>query len=315
MRVIARLSYRRALLCAVASTLLPASVWAGAWTRAPGSAYAKLAYGGATAADQFAFDGQRKPYADNVDGPAFFDRSVYAYAELGLVDGVTGVFGLAFKRVFVTDEAFRYEREGLGDFRLGVALDVERWVGDRLPGVLALNVWAEGPTGYVRNTIPAPGQGNLDVAASLDWGLSLGQNGYVQMAAGYRHRSSWYGLSTTLACQPGVNQGCIAPAEPTLGDEFLGRLEVGGKWLPGVWGNAIGELGMSVDAPRIGFSVAQPVPTHRRMLKLGVGIAIRPWRSLGLEGQIFTTPWGQNTIVSIDAFVGIGGEFDLWAAK
>lgn len=305
----------RALCIAALAALSVQTAHAGAWTRAPGSVYTKVAYGGATAADQFAFDGRRKPYADNVDGASFFDRSMYLYGEMGLARGVALVVGGSFKRVFTTDEAFRYERTGFGDARLGLTFDVERFFGDFMPGALALNVWAEGPTGYVRNTIPAPGQGNLDLAATLDWGTSFGRRAYLQVAAGYRVRTSVYSLSRTLPCQPGAQQGCMAPLSPTLGDEALLRAEVGGEWFPWVFGSIISEAGVSIDAPRIGFSVTQPVPTHRRVVKLGVGGAFRPRPWLALEAQAFTTPWGQNTIASIDAFIGLSSEFALWSAE
>ncbi len=295
---------------ALAALLLPATALAGAWTRPVGNVYAKLAYGASTAADQYTFDGRRKPYADNVEGASFFDRSAYAYAEGGALDGLTVIGGLSYKRVFVVDEAFRYERTRLGDARLGLRADLGRWLA--LPWGLA---WAaelrlDLPTGYVRNTVPAPGAGNVD--GSLSIGVGLGRAAfYAQGGLGLRVRTPWYGLSGTVACNPGVHRGCVPAETADPGDELLARVEAG--WTPWSWlaVQALAEATLSFEAPATGFSVSQPTPTHRRVLKAGAGLMLRPIRALAFEAQVFVTPWGQNTVDSLDVFLGLSSEFDL----
>lgn len=298
-------------LC-VALLLTPALAAAqGAWTRPVGDVYAKVAYGSATAADQYTFDGRRKPYADNVEGAAFWDRSVYMYAEGGVAEGLTAIAGLAYKRVFVVDEAFRYERARLGDLRLGVRYDLGHWWVP--PGELAwaVNGWVEAPTGYVRNTIPAPGAGNVDVGLSVDAGKGFGL-WYAQGGLGLRIRTPWYGLSGTIACSPQVHRGCVPAEESDLGDELLARAEVG--LTPWSWLIVQGlvEATVSLVEPETGFSVSQPTPTHRRYIKTGGGVMLRPWRFAALEVQAFVTPWGQNAVDSVDLFVGLSSEVGVW---
>lgn len=305
---------RRALtlaLALIASLPAPAAA-VGAWTRPIGNVYAKLAYGAATAADQYTFDGRRKPYADNVDGAAFFDRSVYAYAEGGIIDGLTGIVGLAWKRVYVVDEAFRYERTRLGDLRLGVRHDLGRWLA--LPDGLtwAVNAWVEAPTGYVRNTIPAPGAGNVDLALTVDVGIGRSAF-YAQAGLGARVRTGWYGLSGAVACSPGVHRGCTPAETPDLGDELLARVEIGATPFDWLIVQLLADATVSFEEPAIGFSVSQPTPTHRRLIKTGAGLMLRPWRFIALEAQVFATPWGQNAVDSIDLFLGLSTELDLMA--
>ena len=50
-----------------------------AWVQPKGHAYVKLSHSNVTASEQYRFDGQRSPYADNVEGDAFFDESLYLY--------------------------------------------------------------------------------------------------------------------------------------------------------------------------------------------------------------------------------------------
>lgn len=299
-----------AALVGAAVLLAPTPCLAGAWTRAPGNVYAKLAYGSSTAADQYTFDGRVKPYADNVDGASFFDRSVYIYAEGGLAEGFTLVIGGSYKRVFVLDEVFRYERTRLADARLGLRVDLGQWL--TLPGGLAWSVegWAEGPTGYVRNTIPAPGAGNLDLGLMLEIGRGWSQF-YAQGGIGLRARTGWHGLSRTIPCSPGIHRGCVPAEEPDPGDEGILRVEVG--WVPAPWLVVLAstEATLSFVEPQTGFSVDQPTPTHRRLVKSGVGLMLRPWKALSFESQLYVTPWGQNAVDSFDLFLGLSTEFDL----
>ena len=79
-----------ALAAALVALAGPGSARAQAWTQAPGHVYLKLAYGSATAGEQYSFDGRAKLYADDVYAPAFFDRSVYLYTEAGLLPHLSG---------------------------------------------------------------------------------------------------------------------------------------------------------------------------------------------------------------------------------
>ncbi|MDX1548737.1 MAG: hypothetical protein R3247_17195 [Rhodothermales bacterium] len=289
--------------------LLAPAAAAQAWTQAPGAAYVKLSHGRATASEQFRFDGETKPYADNVDGDAFFDRSLYLYAEYGLTETLTLVAVLPYKRLRVRDAAFDYESEGLGSVAIGLRTGLNGAFGvpaDRHR--LALNVLATVPTGYTRNFTPSVGSGQVDVQATLAYGASLWPlPGYAQAAVGYRYRSAFYALSATIDCQPGRDVNCIAAGEPKYDDELLFSAEAGvslGRWAlvqalgHGVWSNKPPDAETS-------FSVRNPIPTRQRYVKAGGGLTVYPVRALGLGVQVFFTPAGRNTVRSTDVFWGV----------
>lgn len=285
---------------------------AQAWTQPAGGAYVKLAYGASTAAEQYGFDGQRKLYADDVYEPAFWDRSVYLYSELGLTSDLTLVVGVPYKRLVVRDDSFRYDNGGLGDLDLGA-----RWavapLRAFLPGgsALAVNARLGLPTGYVRNQTPALGAGNVDATLTLDYGHGWSW-AYAQVGAGYRVRTPFYGLSTATACQPGQSVGCVVDAQPDLGDEWIARAELGARPFGPVLLQALASAVFSREAPVVGFSVGEPSPTRQRYAKVGAGVYVDVWDHLGLSAQGFVTPWGQNTVNSIDLFVGVSTDFPVW---
>ncbi|MEZ4474424.1 MAG: hypothetical protein R3F60_27280 [bacterium] len=287
------------------------SARAQAWTQAPGHVYVKLAYGAATAGEQYGFDGRAKLYADDVYAPAFYDRSVYLYAEAGLLPALSASVSLPYKRVIVRDSAFRYAAGALGDLELGLRQSLVPLGFVPASGALAVNLKASLPTGYVRNTVPAPGAGQVDLTGSLDYGQGFGGWGYGQVGLGYRVRTPWYGLSTAVPCQPGQDRGCTADERPDHGDEVVARAELGVRpWGP-VLLQGMGSAVMSVAAPTVGFAVGQTTPTHQRYVKAGAGVLVEPVAHLGLSAQVQVTPWGRNTVKSVDFFFGLSTDFDL----
>ena len=300
-----------ALAAALVALAGPGSARAQAWTQAPGHVYLKLAYGSATAGEQYSFDGRAKLYADDVYAPAFFDRSVYLYTEAGLLPHLTASLALPYKRVIVRDSAFRYAVASLGDLEVGLRQSLVPLGFVPASGALALNLKASLPTGYARNTVPAPGAGQVDVAASLDYGQGFGGWGYGQVGLGYRVRTPWYGLSTAVPCQPGQDRGCTADEQPDHGDEVVARAELGWRpWRPLLL-QATTSAVVSVDAPAVGFAVGQTTPTRQRYLKAGAGVLVEPVAHLGLSAQVQITPWGRNTVKSVDYFFGMSTDFDL----
>ncbi len=282
---------------------------AQAWPQARGHAYVKLSHGRSTAAEQFGFDGQTKPYADNVDGDAFFDRSFYLYAEYGLTDRLTLVALVPYKVLRVRDAAFDYETEGLGSVMLGLRTGLKHLAGltaDR--HALAANVMLTLPTGYTRNFTPSVGPGQVDFQVTIHYGLSLWPvPGYAQAGFGYRYRSPLYAFSTATACQEGRDVNCFADTEPKYDDELLFSGEVGfslDRWAlvqvlgQGVWSNKAPD-------PETSFSARNPLPTRQRYVKAGAGLTLYPIRKLGLGAQVFFTPTGRNTIRSTDVFFGV----------
>ncbi len=278
-----------------------------AWTQAPGRAYVKLAYGASTATDQFTFDGQTKLYADHVEEPAFFDRSLYLYGELGLTKRVTLVASLPYKRLFIRDTAFRYVAQGFGSAQLGVRYDLRPLLGWQ-DGANALSSYAAVtlPTGYHRNYAPSVGTGQVDAQASLHYGRSFYPfPGYAQVGLGYRHRSSLYSLSQGAPCQEGADLGCIEDRQPTFGDEWTASAEIGMTLGKRALVQALTQTVWSIQTPNLGFTATNPFPTHQRYVKVGGGLTLYPLPRLGLSMQAFMTPYGRSTVRSTDLFFGI----------
>ncbi|MGK0358932.1 MAG: hypothetical protein ACI9U2_001226 [Bradymonadia bacterium] len=303
-------SITRALLALGAICALHQTAVAQAWTQPAGRTYLKLSYGSATAGEQYGFDGQRKLYADDVYAPAFFDRSVYLYGEVGLTPNITFVGALPYKRLTVRDTTFKYAAGGVGDVDAGLRFNLNSLLG-WLPGTVAINTRLTLPTGYVRNSTPAPGMGQVNAAVTLDWGHGFGKV-YAQVGAGYRLRTGWYGLSSAVPCQAGQDRGCVADEQATLGDEYLGSAEVG--YSPWRWllVQALGSAVVSVTAPSVGFTAQETQPTQQRYLKLGAGLRVAPVEAIGISAQVFATPWGRNTIRSVDVFLGLDTTFHAW---
>lgn len=306
-----RLPYLQRALCLLWALSLPGLAWGQAWTQPPGHVYAKVAYGASTAAHQYTFDGRAKPYADDVYGPSFYDRSLYLYSEGGLADGLTGVVSLGYKRLVTRDTTFRYEASALGDVDLGL-----RWRPDPIMawipagGALAINAKLTLPTGYIRNSIPSPGSGQVNGAISVDYGH--GWSGlYVQGGLGYRLRSGWYGLSRAVECQPGRDRGCAQDPQQDLGDEVYGRFEIGASPVKWLLVQGLADAVISLQAPEVGFSVDQPIPAQQRWLKLGGGLIGLLGDGWGLSAQGLYTFWGNNTVRSLDIFLGVHTEFDV----
>ena len=289
---------------------IAADVHAQAWTQPEGHTYLKLSYGTGTATEQYAFDGRRKLYSDHVYSNAWFDRSVYLYSEVGLARNLTFVGALAYKHGVVVDEAFSYRGGSLGDVEAGL-----RWspISQWLPSgsSASLNTRLTLPTGYARNQMPAPGQGNVDVTTTLDYGHGFNAWLYAQGGVGVRARTPFYGLSTTVACEVGRDRGCVPPDEADPGDEALLHAEVGVRpWSPllvQLLGNAVWSFG----EPSI-YRADASVPTSRRYIKAGVGLLVEPMDHLGVSATVMATPWGQNTVRSLDVFLGLSTDFQAW---
>jgi len=280
-----------------------------AWVQSKGHAYLKLSHGQTTASEQYRFDGETIPYANNVEGDAFFDRSIYFYGEYGMSNDLSLILMVPYKSIRVLDAAFQYENEGLGSVMIGLRQNIKGWLGITADQhALAANFMVTLPTGYTRNYSPSIGPGQLDLQMMVHYGLSLWPlPGYAQAGVGYRYRSTFYGLSTTTACQEGRDINCIANTDLKYDDELLFSAEVGfniDRWAlvqflgSGVWSN------QSLDAAN-SFSIRNPIPTRQRYIKTGGGVSLYPIRNLGISIQVFFTPVGYNTLHSTDYFFGI----------
>ena len=303
-----------AIVCS--SAFLPVSTKAQAWTMPRGEHFFKITGSQITASDQFSFDGRTIDFANGVTGNAFRDESLYLYGELGLFDNLTLVLSLPYKRTTVQDLAFEYETSALGSGALGVRVALLPLFGARPSAFsLALNVATTVPLGYTRNFAPSAGPGQVDAQATLGFGVSFYPTAaYAQLSAGYRYRSSFYGLSKAVSCNVGNDINCIRDAQPAYGNELIFSADTGIMFLNGMlFFQALANGVWSVDEPQVGFTAINPIPTLQRYVKAGAGFTLYPFRitrlyglsDLGFSTQYFLTPYGRNTIDSTDLFFGI----------
>ncbi len=281
---------------------------AQAWPQPQGGIYLKLSHGRSDADEQFNSDGNARPYADGVMDGAFADRSGYLYGEYGLTPRLTIVGLLPFKTLTTRDLDFEYAAQSAGSAQVGARYglaDLLKLSGTRhtaaVAGLLTI------PLGYERNRTPAVGTGQVDVQASLHYGLSLYPLPlYAQVGGGYRARSDVYVFSSTVDCFANRSIGCTTDTTPDYGNEWFYNAEVGasdGRWVllqalvQGVSST------QTIEPERI--TADGGLPTRQRFLKVGGGVTVYPIQSVGLSIQAFRTPGGANTIRSTDLFVGI----------
>ncbi len=296
------------ILLAAFLLLSATDAFAQAWPQPYRGLYAKLSYGRSDADEQFNSDGNARAYSDGVADGAFEDRSGYLYAEYGLTKSLTLVGLLPFKTLTTRDLDFRYQSRAAGSAQIGARYglaDLLRLTGTRHTAAIAglLTV----PLGYERNRTPAVGTGQVDVQASLHYGLSLFPLPlYAQLGGGYRARSDVYAFSSTFDCVPGRSIGCVVDATPDYGDEWFYNAEVGasdGRWVllqalvQGVSST------QTIEPERI--TADGGLPTRQRFFKVGGGLTVYPVASVGISVQAFRTPSGANTIRSTDVFVGL----------
>lgn len=282
------------------------SLRAQAWTQGKGSSYSKLSYGAASASEQFSFDGSVKPYADNVEDYAFFDRSLYLYSEYGLTDRYTIVASLPYKRVIIRDAAFRYRVFGIGNLDFGIRRNLNDLLGwDNTSNTLSLNLFTTVPLGYHRNYTPSVGAGQLDFGLGLNYGRSFyPAAAYAQAGFGYKVRSAIFGFSQSVDCQEGTDLGCFTDQESSFSNELLFSAESGYTWNEKVLLQLLIAGTWSTKKPDTGFSVTNPIPTRQRFIKMGSGLRSSLTNNLGISGQVFWTTYGRNTVKSVDIFLG-----------
>ncbi len=280
-----------------------------AWVQPKGHAYLKLSRSDVTASEQYRFDGERIPYADNVEGDAFFDESFYLYSEIGLTNNLTLVAMLPYKSLRVRDAAFDYQTEGLGSVMIGLRTGIKNLVGLTADQhTLVANIMVTLPTGYTRNFTPSVGPGQVDLQTTINYGVSLWPfPGYAQAGLGYRYRSALYGFSTTTPCEDGNDINCFEDVETKYDNELLFSAEAGvnlGRWAL-IQVLTFGVLSNKTPDAESSFSIRNPIPTRQRYVKMGGGLTVYPLRKLGLGVQVFFTPSGRNTIRSTDIFWGV----------
>lgn len=303
---------------------LAPDVAAQAWTMGKGQYYGKLAYGAVTASHQYQFDGRTSEFVNGLDANTFKDRSLYYYSELGLLDNLTLVLAVPYKRTTIRQKAFEFKTRAFGSATVGVRFGLLPLLKiQSSASVVAVNMAVNVPTGYTRNYAPSAGPGQLDFQASLNYGVSFYPLPfYAQAGLGFRARTGAYVFSDAIKnCNEGVDLKCTADRKPNLGDEVYYNAEIGASlfkgrlFLQGLLGGV-----HSLEEPKDGFTVTNPIPLHQRYLKVGGGAAVYPFAAtsmqalapIGFSIQYFITPDGRNTIKSEDLFVGVDYRIKLF---
>lgn len=291
--------------------LLPAlatvDLGAQAWTRDTGEVSLKLSYGSGTASEQFSFDGNRKPYADNVEENSYFDRSLYLYTEVGVTPDLTLVASLPYKRIVLRDAAFRYRTFAFGDLGVAGRYSLSELIGfTGGPNAAAATVGVSIPLGYTRNYTPSVGAGQMNLEGHLSYGRSFYPlPAYLQTSLGYRHRSAIFATSTAVDCAEGIDRDCVEDRRPVFGDELIGSFETGVTLWQRLLLQSFVNTTWSVREPVTGFTVANPVPTHQRFVRVGGGLALLLPAGITLSSQAFQTVAGQSSLRSFELFFAL----------
>ncbi|MFT5086705.1 MAG: hypothetical protein ACI8PG_001054, partial [Planctomycetota bacterium] len=118
MRYNSRGRFKALWVAAIVLWIAPAGVWAGAWSRAPGSYYAKVSGLLYHSEDVFNDMGRRAPMG--MDGERFRAGQSFLYLEYGLRDGLTLVSSLSAGRLVSEDQFVESTTWGVGDVEVGI---------------------------------------------------------------------------------------------------------------------------------------------------------------------------------------------------
>jgi len=274
---------------------------AAAWNLPPRSLYVKVSYLASSANDQFGFDGSTRPLVDGLTDYPWADRSVYAYAEYGLLPRLTLTAGLPLKRIVVHDSQYRYQTEGLGDAAAGLRLGLLSrgpWV---LAGVSSLEI----PTGYHRDTRPPLGAGQVDLSLGVEAGRSFyPRPAWAAAGLRYRIRSSVYVAGTGGAS--GASAGAADPAASKIdyADEMLYDLQFGWTFVGRITVTPAIRGAHAFRTDGNAFTLTS-LPSTERWLKAGGGVTVRLAPHYDVSVEAMQTLKGRNTSRSIDLAFGV----------
>jgi hypothetical protein len=170
--------------CVLIVLLVPAVSFAGAWTMPKGHTYNRIAVNSYYADELFTDSGRTSAMADHGE---FLDRNISYYMEHGVMDQLTLIFSSSFKSLTSENDFQKSENNAFSDIDLGLRYRLLRGK----YGVLSLQGGVKIPEAYDDNESIAPGNGQYDVSAKMQWGRSLYPviPGYFNVEAGYRLRA------------------------------------------------------------------------------------------------------------------------------
>ena len=178
--------------------VLPAALWAGAWSQAPGSYYAKVSGLFYRSEDVFNDMGKRAPMG--MDGEAFRAAQSFLYLEYGLRERLTLVGTTNAGRLVGEDQFIESTTWGIGDVELGLKYQLTQ-----KPLIVSPQLVFKIPTGYNADFAPAMGTGKFDAEARLLLSRSLYPLPvYFSAEMGYRLRGGAYSDQVPNLIEAGV---------------------------------------------------------------------------------------------------------------
>lgn len=262
-------SKRLYLFFAVGLVLLSAgSVFAGAWTQEKGKSYHRAAVNYYFAEEDYDTRGESQPMANN---GKFTDFNLNYYMEYGIVNELTIMASVYYKKLNKEDDYYEYESSGVGDMDLGVRFRLH----DSQIGIFSIQGLIKIPEFYDEDDDLQLGNGQYDYETRLLYGRSLWPlfPGYFNLEAGYRFRSK-------------------APS-----DEFRYLVEIGSELGKNFY--ARGKLDALVsmnNADTVSDSSGNPAGTlEYDLAKLDLTLGYHITDTLGLELGYTPALWGENT--------------------
>lgn len=258
----------RLLLAALLSATFATSCFAGAWTAKKGAFYEKLAFNFYYADHSFDPSGERRSTPNNGE---FTDYNISNYFEYGLLDNLTLINSITYKRLRNEDDSAIAKGHGLGDLDLGLRYKL---VDSEKAGILSTQLLVKIPGAYDKNDPLPLGNDQFDTELRLLYGRSLYQwfPGYANLELGYRFRAE----------------------DPS--DEIRYLVEVGVDITRSIYARAKLDGTFSMDNGRKMDTSGNPTATNNYdlgKLELTAGYQVTP--SFGLEASFRPDVYGQNT--------------------
>jgi hypothetical protein len=198
MRYDSRGRFEALWVAAIVLWVAPAGVWAGAWSRAAGSYYAKVSGLLYHSEDFFNDMGRRAPMG--MDGERFRAGQSFLYLEYGLRDRLTLVSSLSAGRLVSEDQFVESTTWGVGDVEVGIKYQLSEEV-----LVVAPQFTLKVPSGYNADFDPSMGTGEIDAEARLLVSRSLYPLPvYFSAELGYRKRGGVYSDQIPYVVEAGI---------------------------------------------------------------------------------------------------------------
>lgn len=285
------------------SFLAPLPAIAGGWVQDTGKVYVKVTYGSSSANTIYRFDGTTRHPTDNppltVRDYPIAERSLFFYAEYGLMEDLTLIGNGALKRVIITSPFERKETQGWGD--LGIAGKYR--IAQFGPQVVSATLGVSLPLGYSRDLTPPLGSGNVNIELAGNYGISLWPlPAYATGSVGYRHRSSIY---TSSLNDPSRE------FEPDFADEIFSDIEAGYTFFDRLLVHGMARAVFSTRTDDNDFDVERP-PETQQYIKVGGGVIAKVYDGFELSVDAFATPYGKKASNSFDLMIGIAYSGELF---